>query len=180
MRTTFKEKNVEIGGDKVANLKLVERIISRWFKRIEVGTLIVKFPSGATVRFKGEKRGPFAELEIYDLRFAFKILMHGDLGFAESFVNGYCNSSDLPSLLRLGILNENSSRDLFKTLWGSKFLSRLGHAKRSNTRKGSRRNIGDHYDLGNEFYRLWLNDTMTYSSALFRAFDETTAIAQKN
>jgi len=167
------------GGGKITDLNFIERIIVRWFREIKVGTLIVGFPSGIRVQFEGENKGPVAELDINDLKFAMKVLFHGDLGFAESFVNGQCHSPDLPSLLRLGALNEDPSRDLFKTLWGAKFFSRIGHAKRANTRNGSKRNICQHYDLGNEFYRLWLNDTMTYSSAIFRAFDETTAMAQR-
>jgi cyclopropane-fatty-acyl-phospholipid synthase len=106
-------------------------------------------------------------LQIKDWRFFRTVLLDGDIGFAEAYMEGFCDSPDLPGLIALlaenekalgGIAHRNAVHDL---------MLRLMHWTRRNSRQGSRRNIHAHYDLGNDFYRLWLDPSMTYSSALF-------------
>jgi cyclopropane-fatty-acyl-phospholipid synthase len=96
-----------------------------------------------------------------------RMLKHGDIGLAETFFEGAWTTPDLPAVLRLGLLNRDS---LERAIYGSPIgalVYRLLHLLRRNTRAGSRRNIHAHYDLGNEFYRLWLDPSMNYSSAWF-------------
>jgi cyclopropane-fatty-acyl-phospholipid synthase len=89
------------------------------------------------------------------------------LGFAEAYINGDVACSDLTQLFRFFVRNRagllQSNRGLFKVRLGD----RIGHLTRRNSRMGSRRNISEHYDLGNDFYRLWLDGEMNYSSAFF-------------
>ena len=106
-------------------------------------------------------------LHINDWRACSRILRSGDIGFAEALEAGWVNATDLTALLRLAIRNE---RIMNRLVSGSRLIGwwyRLRHLLRANTREGSRRNIHAHYDIGNDFYRLWLDPGMTYSSALF-------------
>jgi cyclopropane-fatty-acyl-phospholipid synthase len=91
----------------------------------------------------------------------------GDIGLGESFIDGDWSTDDLPGLIELFIRNRHEFDALIYGGRCSGLWYRLRHLLRRNTRSGSRRNIRAHYDLGNDFYRLWLDPSMTYSSALF-------------
>jgi cyclopropane-fatty-acyl-phospholipid synthase len=107
-----------------------------------------------------------------------RIAFGGELGFSEAYISGEIGVDDVDALLRLASLNQQV---LDKRLAGfgiMRFVNRLAHLLRPNTRKGSRRNIAAHYDLGNEFYRFWLDETMTYSSARFEDDSDDLATAQ--
>ncbi|KMW49105.1 cyclopropane-fatty-acyl-phospholipid synthase [Ralstonia insidiosa] len=109
----------------------------------------------------------FADLRILDWRACARILRSGDVGFAEAYRDGWIDSGNLTSLLRLAIVN---AATLDQAIFGNalaRSLLRLRHLLRRNSRRGSRRNIHLHYDLGNDFYRLWLDEGMAYSSAWF-------------
>lgn len=113
-----------------------------------------------------------AELTVLDPRFYSEVAFSGSIGAAEAFINGFWACDDLTMLLRIFLRN----RDLLEELdsgWSllNKPLQRLMHVANRNTRSGSRRNIAAHYDLGNDFYRLWLDRRMMYSCAYFDAQD---------
>ncbi|WP_370873505.1 class I SAM-dependent methyltransferase [Hydrogenophaga sp.] len=104
-------------------------------------------------------------------------LRSGDIGFAESFIAGHWSSPDLVALLKLLLANRDAlERVIFGSWWGS-LLYRARHLLNRNSRRGSRKNIHAHYDIGNAFYRLWLDETMNYSSALFEG-DTTRTMAE--
>ena len=108
------------------------------------------------------------------------MLFGGTLAFAEAYMRGDCDSPDLTALVALVIQNEAA---LLRALDGQRWtraLRRLGHRLRPNSKRGARRNIARHYDLGNGFYELWLDPSMTYSAALFTRPDEPLAAAQDN
>ena len=112
-------------------------------------------------------------------RVARRYLTGGSLGFAESFIDGDWDTPDLATLLALLSLNEHAWGDgYFGSLW-HRWLRRMQHLLRPNTRGGSRRNIYAHYDLGNEFFAAWLDPTMTYSSALFAGGEDDLEAAQR-
>jgi cyclopropane-fatty-acyl-phospholipid synthase len=135
-------------------------------QRLRHGSLDVQTPEGRSLRF-GDGSEPRAALRIDDWRVCTAALKSGDVGFAESFVAGHWSSPDLRALLELLIRNRTALEDVvYGGFWGG-LLHRLRHAFNRNTRAGSRKNIHAHYDLGNEFYRLWLDPTMNYSSAWF-------------
>ena len=99
------------------------------------------------------------------------MLLGGDVGAGEAYMDGLWSSPDLPALLRVAALNREALADARPAGGGCRSGSRrtLAHRARRNTKTGSRRNIEAHYDLGNDFYRLFLDETMTYSSAVFDA-----------
>lgn len=138
----------------------------RLMERLERGTLELVLPDGSHRRFGGSQ-GPRAALHLHDWHLCGAALKSGDIGFAESFIDGHWSTPDLPALLRLMIANREQVESVIYGSWWGALLYRLRHLLNRNTRTGSRKNIHAHYDLGNEFYRLWLDPTMNYSGAWF-------------
>lgn len=137
--------------------------------RLRTGTLDVQLPDGSMAHFGGAAgdTGPRASLRLNDWRVCNAALKSGDIGFAETFIDGGWTSPDLVALLELFIANREAvDKVIFGSWWGS-LAYRLKHLMNRNSRQGSRKNIHAHYDIGNPFYRLWLDETMNYSSALF-------------
>lgn len=157
-----------------------ERLVMRWAKQLAVGRLTVEFPSGARKDFEGAMPGPHAVLKLKDLGVVTRLLFAGDIGFAEGYMAGEWETPDLPALLTFGALNRPAVSGALGRPGIVSFLNRIRHGLRANTPKGSRRNIAAHYDLGNDFYSLWLDETMTYSSALFTRMDAPMAAAQRD
>ncbi len=152
-----------------ASLSFTTMVLAR-FKR---GQLDMSLPDGRTLRFIGKELGPAAEMIVHDKTFARAVAARGDIGFAEVFMDGKFGTPDLPTLLEY--FNDNWE-DLGTLAIGNtiaQFITNLRHVLRSNTKKGSKRNILAHYDLGNDFYSAWLDPTMTYSSAIFTSPDQT-------
>lgn len=133
---------------------------------IETGTLDVHTPDGELMTFgHGE---PVADLTIHDWSMLSAIVQRGDIGLGESYVEGLWDSTDVEALLRLILSNVAISRTGSRGAWIENLKYRiLDRIVRRNSRNGSRRNIQAHYDVGNDFYQLWLDDSMTYSSAIF-------------
>ncbi|WP_028101361.1 SAM-dependent methyltransferase [Pseudoduganella violaceinigra] len=135
--------------------------------RIRHGHLTLITPDETRMEFGDIHTPERATLRVSDWRACSRILRAGDIGFAEAYGAGWIDSPDLTALLRLALRNEHV---LERALFGGVFARcwyRLRHLLRPNTRAGSKRNIHAHYDLGNDFYALWLDPTWTYSSALF-------------
>lgn len=113
-----------------------------------------------------------AQLHVHHPRFFSRAVLGGRLSVAESYLQGDWDCDDLTSLFRIFVRNQSSAQRFDRGLARlSEFGNRLYHAWHANTRTGSRRNIAAHYDLGNDFYKLWLDDTMAYSSGLFASPD---------
>jgi cyclopropane-fatty-acyl-phospholipid synthase len=125
-------------------------------------------PEGEVLRF-GDDEGLPAELKVKDWRFARRVLVSGDIGFAEGFMAREWESADVSALLTLLAQNVERITRLLEGSFIGKTANWLRHLSNANTRRGSRRNILAHYDLGNRFYEAWLDRTMTYSSARFDA-----------
>jgi cyclopropane-fatty-acyl-phospholipid synthase len=135
-------------------------------ERITRGTLELTTPEGYQLRF-GDGGEPRADLQLKDWVALQRIFRNGDVGLAECYRDGVVTSDDLTALIRLGIQNQQA---LDQAIHGNRLLTlgyRIRHLLRFNSRRGSARNIGLHYDLGNAFYQLWLDASMTYSSARF-------------
>ena len=129
------------------------------------GTLDLECPDGTALRFgHGE---PHATLTLLDWRACAATLKGGDIGFAESFIAGHWTTPDLARLLTLLARNRDALEALVYGRWWAALLHRARHALNRHSRRGSRRNAHAHYDLGNAFYGLWLDETMSYSSAWF-------------
>jgi cyclopropane-fatty-acyl-phospholipid synthase len=158
-----------------------ERLVTELGRRIGVGRLAVVMPNGTRRTFTGSKPGPSAEIRIHDLDCVWRVVFGGEPGAGDAYVDGSWSSPDLPAALRLAALNREPLGVTRGWLRAPLQLPRtLIHRARRNTISGSRRNIRAHYDLGNDFYRLFLDETMTYSSAVFEAPDQSLADAQRN
>lgn len=148
------------------HLPAFKRWLMKSFAKIRHGKLIVNIDGETFVC--GQDDSIIANLNIHKpLKMTWRCITKGDLGFAESFLEGEWNTDDLTKLLTLFLRN----RGHLGKIYGGKSLLRvtanLYHKFRKNSLKGSRKNIQQHYDLGNDFYELWLDESMTYSSGLF-------------
>jgi cyclopropane-fatty-acyl-phospholipid synthase len=157
---------------------LTLRLLARLLDRLETGTLDLEW-RGTRTRLTGARPGPGAELRIERpgavLR---RVAAGGDIGFAEAYMAGDWDSPDPAALLGLLTANEAAFAGLASGSGPSRVLTRLLHLSRRNSRRGSRRNIAYHYDLGNPFYWLWLDPSMTYSCALFEGPEDDLETAQ--
>ena len=155
-----------------------EALLDKWLSRIEAGELRAVFPSNFQKVYSGGQVGPTADIKINSWKLVPRLLLSGDMGLAESFLSGEWETSNLTQLILLGDINE---RALGNAVTPSKFVNlieKLRHQGRDNSKRGSRRNIAAHYDLGNEFYSHWLDNSMSYSSALFTDFGEELEVGQ--
>jgi cyclopropane-fatty-acyl-phospholipid synthase len=163
---------------KSARVPATARAALALLPRLQAGTLTVHTPDGATHHATGTARPELhATLSVLDWSVFAATMRSGDIGFAEGFMAGEWTTPHLADLLRLLLANRDViDKAIYGSWWGS-LLDRLQHVLRRNTRRGSRRNISAHYDLGNAFYTLWLDETMNYSSAWFEG-DHTKPLAQ--
>jgi len=144
----------------------IQAKIIRWFSKMETGTLLIEFDDYSQ-KIKADELNLIGHIKIYKpIKFVSRIALSGDIGFAESYMAGEWETENLATLLELIATNINSIEAKQRSplmAWWSKKL----HNSRGNTLIGSRKNISAHYDLGNAFYARWLDDTMSYSSAVF-------------
>jgi cyclopropane-fatty-acyl-phospholipid synthase len=143
------------------------------------GALDVVLPGGRKVTIHGTQPGPTACLEVKDYRFMSRVMGSGVIGFAEGFMAGEWDTPNLSALLQVFCLNFDRLQRLVDGQPWMRLLNRVLHARRRNTRAGSRHNIHAHYDLGNAFYSAWLDPGMTYSSALFDTPGQSLAEGQE-
>ena len=144
------------------------RTVFALLKKLQNGTLDVQMPDGAQARFgSGAAHEPKAALRLVDWRVCSAALKSGDIGFAEAYIDGHWTTPDLAALLRLFIANRDAMDSVIYGTWWGSLAYRLKHLLNRNSRNGSKKNIHAHYDIGNSFYKLWLDETMNYSSALF-------------
>jgi len=148
--------------------------------RIRVGRLTVILPNGERHAFGDPASELTAEIRIHAREALVRMLVGGETGGGEAYVDGLWSSPDLAALLRLAARNREAlalSDGWFRV--PRQLVRTLAHRRRRNTRTGARRNIATHYDLGNDFYRLFLDETLTYSSGVFRSSDQSLAEAQR-
>ncbi|MFZ4124918.1 MAG: class I SAM-dependent methyltransferase [Rickettsiales bacterium] len=149
---------------------LHQTITKRFLKSLEhlaYGSFTVSTPDGKHYRFEGGEKGANGTMHIRDWRTVSAMAERGDIGLTESYRDGWWDTEDLTALLLVGLQNEEV---LNRYIYGSAFtraVTRFFYFFKRNNLKGSQRNIHAHYDLGNDFYALWLDPSMTYSSALF-------------
>ena len=157
-----------------------ERQVVKRLDRLHTGRLEVALPGGSLALFVGRRPGPSAALRIVSPRMVTRLFKAGSIGFAEGYMAGEWDTPDLAALIYLLHLNEDALEPDFSRLQHLyTAMSAVRHRLRRNSRRGARRNIAYHYDLGNDFYGLWLDETWTYSSALFAHPEEDLASAQR-
>jgi cyclopropane-fatty-acyl-phospholipid synthase len=143
------------------------RAVFRLLQQLRQGTLDVQLPDGTQMHFGAAGSGPRAAIRLLDWSVCGAALKSGDIGFAETYIDGSWTTPDLVALLELFIVNRDAVEQVIYGTWWGALAYRLKHLLNRNSRRGSRKNIHAHYDIGNPFYRLWLDETMNYSSALF-------------
>ena len=142
------------------------RSVLRLLQRIRHGTLTMQLPNGATQCF-GNGELPHAVMILKKWNVCSEALKSGDIGFAETYIAGDWTTPNLTALIRVLVRNRRDVEDVIHGSWAGRLVYRLRHLMRRNSQSNSRKNIHAHYDLGNAFYQLWLDDTMNYSSAWF-------------
>jgi cyclopropane-fatty-acyl-phospholipid synthase len=156
---------------------LTEALLRRMFRELACGQLVVDTPAGDRLVFDGDRPGLQARLTIHSWRCIWRLATDWDIGFAEAYRAGEWSSPNLASLLRFASDNK-AAKEPLRPLRVPRFWLKLRHALNRNSRRGSRRNIAAHYDLGNDFYEQWLDAGMTYSSGLFSSAGQTLEEAQ--
>ncbi len=155
------------------------QLLARYLRQLDQGRLTVHFEGQRQV-FEGSDTGPEGEVRLHaPRRLLTRLLRRGDVGFAEGYIDGDWSTPDLAQLLLFLGVNEHSLGRIAQGGTLNRLLLRLGRLRRANTRRGSRRNIAAHYDLGNDFYRLWLDPSMTYSAGVFARPAATLADSQQ-
>ena len=148
-------------------MTIAAHFVLKALEPLAVGRLTLRLPDGTERAFGVPGAERQAHLDVKDWHFFRRVLMDGDIGFAEAYMEGLCDTPDLPALIALLAENENALGAVARPNLLHGLLLRFLHWRRNNSRQGSRKNIHAHYDLGNEFYGLWLDPTMTYSAALY-------------
>jgi cyclopropane-fatty-acyl-phospholipid synthase len=147
---------------------------------IKYGALEIELPSKETKTFLSGNEQVKANFKIKDLAMIDECLISGDIGLAETYMQDMWESKNLADLLLFFALNSDALEQFFHAHKIKMFLLYVQAIFRKNTHNGSKKNIQFHYDLGNDFYQLWLDETMTYSSAIFEGKDLDLKDAQKN
>ena len=153
--------------------KIARRLVLSRLLNLQLGQIVVSEDEVETKFGHLTEEFPLPmELRVLDSKFYSDIAFGGSIGAGEAYINGYWSSEDLAETLRILIRNRDVLERIDSGLARlSRPLQKIFHALNKNTRQGSSKNIAAHYDLGNEFYQLWLDPTMMYSSAYFGTRD---------
>ena len=147
-------------------------------KRLGNGRLDFRLPDGRVFRAVGAHPGPVAEVTVVNPDCFARLIREGDLGFSDAYLDGWWTTPDLQAFMDMIQMGNDQVYDGFPGMGLVRTYERLRFWLHSNSRQQARKNIAYHYDLGNDFYRLWLDETMTYSSALFKSGQESLDKAQ--
>ncbi len=159
------------------NAPAAARTTLQLLQRLVHGSLTLQLPDGSVQRF-GQVDGPHASMKLHNWNVCGATLKSGDIGFAESYIAGDWSTPNLTALLSLFVANRREVEDMVYGSWLGRLAYRVKHLLNHNSRANSRKNIHAHYDLGNAFYGLWLDETMNYSSAWFETDGQSMASAQ--
>lgn len=161
-----------------ASPALLKSFMQRMLRKIDCDEISLQTPGGRRILIGGKRSGEQAQLTINSWKCMLRLLTSGDLGFAEGYLAGEWSTPDIHAFLRAAGRRSNDTLS-FEGLQPPQPLTKVRHALNRNTRRGSRRNIAAHYDLGNDFYRLWLDSSMMYSSAIYSSPGQSLEDAQR-
>jgi cyclopropane-fatty-acyl-phospholipid synthase len=163
-----------------------QRDLPRYFKpvfaqlqRMNYGRLDLVLPDGRRFRADGKQPGPVAEVTIHNPDSFGRLIREGDLGFADAYLEGWWETPDLQTLMDVVFKDNPALLDEFLGMRLVRAYESVRHWLRGNSKRQAKKNIAYHYDLGNDFYAEWLDETMTYSSALFETGQESLEKAQE-
>ena len=146
------------------------RLVFQLLENLDGGLLEIRLPDGDSHLFGDGEHG--VTLNVHDEAMFSAVLARGDIGLAEAYLDGQWDSPDITGLLTLLTRNRDVLKKAVYGSWRNLLAARVRHWLNGNSKTGSKRNIMAHYDLGNEFYQLWLDPSMSYSSALYRTVDD--------
>ena len=146
--------------------------------KLNRGRIDFRLEDGRVFRVDGPNPGPVAEIEVHNPDVFARLVREGDLGFADAYLEGWWSTPDLQAFMDVIHADNDDVYDSFGGLQIMRLYERLRHWMNQNTKEQAKKNISAHYDLGNDFYALWLDDTMTYSSAIFETGQESLENAQ--
>jgi cyclopropane-fatty-acyl-phospholipid synthase len=146
------------------------QLVFRLLDKLAGGRLEIRLPDGSSRLFGNGEHG--VTLNVHDEAMFSQVLARGDIGLAEAYLDGHWDSTDITGVLTLLARNREVLKSAVYGSWRGLLAARWRHWLNANSKAGSKRNIMAHYDLGNDFYKLWLDSTMSYSSALYRAVDD--------
>ena len=147
-------------------------------KKMNTGRLDFELPDGRIFRAHGKNPGPVSHLKINNSDVFARLIREGDLGFCDAYLDGWWSTPDLQIFLDLMHADNDEMYDAFPGMGMVRAWEKFRFWLQSNSKTQARKNISYHYDLGNDFYKLWLDETMTYSSAIFKTGQESTESAQ--
>lgn len=157
---------------------LVVAVAKRLLPKTFAGSIDLTLPSGRKVTLGEKGTGIEADLTFRNFKVVWAAVRRGQLGFFERYIAGDVESRDPTAFFRFYLQNRAGLDGASTGVFFASLFDKLWHKKRDNNREGSKDNISAHYDLGNEFYRLWLDDTMSYSSAVFDGTGNSLEAAQ--
>ncbi len=161
-----------------------ERKVIDVFRRMSAGHLSLHLPDGHTVSIGSPASQIHAVIHVRDPEFFKSVMLYGDIGFGEAYTAGWWDTPSIERVISWAILNVKNTPGMSGSRLGRGLVNllarvnRIQHWARPNSKKMARRNISEHYDLGNDFYSLWLDETMTYSSGLYTRNDMPLKAAQ--
>jgi cyclopropane-fatty-acyl-phospholipid synthase len=147
--------------------------------KLKNGRLEFHLPDGRIFRAEGTNPGPLGICEVHDPDVFARLIREGDLGFCDAYLEGGWSTPDLQALMDAVHADNDEVYDGFLGMALVRAYEKLRFWMQGNSKRQAKKNISYHYDLGNDFYSLWLDDTMTYSSALFETGQESTEAAQR-
>ena len=156
------------------------KILMYMMSGVKVGTLDIVLPNGSTRRFEGSEPGPHGLWQIKSEALMRHLLTGGEVGIGDAYLDDCWDTPDLTRLLMVMYLNEPHYKGPFEMNWLGRFFGMVKHKLKANTKSKAKKNIEYHYDLGNEFYKMWLDETMAYSSGMYITPNETLMDAQIN
>ncbi len=160
--------------------KIIHNGFFKMLNNLEYGQLELTTPDGKIHLFKGRKKGVSSKFKLFEWDVIKNLSTKGDIGLAEDYRDGRWETDNLTNLFKFSLQNYSPLKQYIQGNGIFKIISKLSYLTKRNTVKGSKNNIHAHYDLGNDFYDLWLDSTMSYSSALFINNNEDLAIAQND
>ncbi|NNM93912.1 MAG: class I SAM-dependent methyltransferase [Bacteroidia bacterium] len=163
-----------------------ERKLLALLSGMNKGQLVITMPDGEQITIGDTRDGIMAAMNISDSRFFEKCILYGDIGFGEAYTEGYWNTPDITGVIKWVLLNLSNAPSVSGSSVKAgaqnilKLLNRIRHVARGNSTTGAKKNIAEHYDLNNDFFKLFLDPTMTYSCALFMKNSMSLQEAQLN
>jgi cyclopropane-fatty-acyl-phospholipid synthase len=157
-----------------------DKIFLKGIKKFPYGSLNIEWPDGKSLKIDALHKGPNAELKIIDSNVVREIIQGGSVKFAELYISKRIITNNLTNLMHYCALNNEQAEETFKITIFRYFYNKYLHFKNKNTKIQAKKNISQHYDLGNQFYKYWLDKSMTYSSAIFNAKNDNLELAQNN